>query len=193
MTYLTIGQNLEQPGEQVRLHQPSLLEGCYMLGNTGMGKTTLITSMVLQNVENGIGVCIVEPHGDFIDELLIALHKHLDDVYLLELTNTDLPFGLNLLELSGTSAIDIDKTVDRAMDIFLKVYGIARDNPHMYEYLMNACYTLLTQPGYTLTDIPMLFTNKQFRQSFYASISDAELLYFWQTYDSMKPIDQQEA
>jgi len=192
LTYLNIGIDLET-NEIVRLHQPSLLEGCYILGNTGTGKTKLMSSMVLQSVENKTGVGVIDPHGDLIDELLIVLHKHLEDIVLLDMTDTAYPFGLNLLATTTREELAIQKTVDRMMDTFQKIYTFTRDNYHIYEYLLNACRTLLLQPGYTLVDIPMLFINKNFRQSFYKTITDYELLNFWTAYDTMKPPDQTEA
>jgi len=71
----------------------------YIVGQTGTGKTTLLKTMMLEDIEAGEGLCVIDPHGDLYCELLGKIPEHrVDDVVLLDPTDTEHPVGLNLLE-----------------------------------------------------------------------------------------------
>jgi len=72
---------------------------CYIIGQTGTGKSTVLKSMILDDINNGRGVCAVDPHGDLVNDILaqIPAHRH-DDVIVIDPTQTDFPIGINVLE-----------------------------------------------------------------------------------------------
>ncbi len=71
----------------------------YVVGQTGTGKTTLFKTMILEDIRAGEGLCVIDPHGDLYKELLLKIpEKRIDDVILIDPTDTDFPVGLNLLE-----------------------------------------------------------------------------------------------
>ena len=75
------------------------LRHMYMIGKTGVGKSTVFQNMCLQDIQNGQGVCFIDPHGESIDWLLEHIPEdRLQDVVLVDPSDTDFPFGLNLLE-----------------------------------------------------------------------------------------------
>ena len=71
----------------------------YAVGQTGTGKTTMLKSMILSDINNGEGVCVIDPHGDLFKEILGKIPKHrANDVVLIDPMDSDYPVGLNMLE-----------------------------------------------------------------------------------------------
>jgi energy-coupling factor transporter ATP-binding protein EcfA2 len=71
----------------------------YIVGKTGTGKTTLLQTMILHDIHEGHGVCVVDPHGDLFHQLLGKIpKKRMEDVIVIDPSDTDYPIGLNLLE-----------------------------------------------------------------------------------------------
>ncbi len=95
-----IGQNNYMGQHQpVFLSEPDRLQHTYVMGQTGTGKTTLLKTMILQDIEAGRGVAVVDPHGDLFRELLQQIPAHRrEDVVILDPMDTEFPVGLNLLE-----------------------------------------------------------------------------------------------
>ncbi|MBP9824175.1 MAG: type IV secretion system DNA-binding domain-containing protein [Thermoanaerobaculia bacterium] len=90
------------PGHIVHLSADDRLRHVYSVGQTGTGKTSLLRSMVLSDIEAGEGVCLIDPHGDLYKEILENIPpKRWNDVVALDPTDTDWPVGLNLLEYSS--------------------------------------------------------------------------------------------
>ncbi|OPZ82780.1 MAG: AAA-like domain protein [bacterium ADurb.Bin429] len=85
--------------QDVWLGERDRLQHMYVVGKTGTGKSTLLKSMALADMEAGHGVAVIDPHGDLFDELLTMIPPHrLEDVVLLDPTDTDYPVGVNMLE-----------------------------------------------------------------------------------------------
>ncbi len=85
--------------QEVRITADDRKRHVYMIGQTGTGKTTLLTSMVLDDIRSGKGVCFIDPHGDAYTALRAAIPENrIDDVVIIDPTDTDYPVGLNLLE-----------------------------------------------------------------------------------------------
>lgn len=87
------------PGRQVFLGEEDRLRHVYSIGQTGTGKSSLLRSMLLSDIEAGRGVCLIDPHGDLFGEILESIPPaRADDVVVLDPTDTDWPVGINLLE-----------------------------------------------------------------------------------------------
>ena len=98
-----IGQNNYMGQHQpVFLSEPDRLQHTYVMGQTGTGKTTLLKTMILQDIEAGRGVAVIDPHGDLFRELLHHIPANrIQDVVILDPTDAEFPVGLNLLECKG--------------------------------------------------------------------------------------------
>lgn len=71
----------------------------YVVGQTGTGKTTLLKNMIISDIQNGNGICVIDPHGDLFNELLSSIpEERIDDVVLIDPVDNDFPVGINLLE-----------------------------------------------------------------------------------------------
>ncbi|NOX36417.1 MAG: type IV secretion system DNA-binding domain-containing protein [Calditrichaeota bacterium] len=85
--------------EQVFIAQSDRQQHVYIIGQTGTGKTTLLKTMILSDIEAGRGVAVIDPHGDLFDELLASIPDHrIDDVVVLDPNDIDYPVGINPLE-----------------------------------------------------------------------------------------------
>src|SRR5947207_13429094 len=83
----------------VTLEQEARLRGLYVIGKTGSGKTTLLINLILQDIENGMGLCFFDTHGDAINDILARLPAGREkDVILLDPFDEEYAFGLNLFQ-----------------------------------------------------------------------------------------------
>src|SRR5947208_2908788 len=193
MTFSVLGINT-QTRQRVDILKSSRLQGMYIIGGTGQGKTGLIENLILQDIEQDIGVCLLDPHGDLTNSVLLRLpDRRIDDVVYLDISQYQYPFGLNLFACSDpANPLEIQRTVDQVMHVFEKLYDVSRDTPLLLQYLRNCTHTLVANPGYTLADIPLLFLNDQCRQTLVANVTDMDIRLFWQQYEYIKAGEQRE-
>ena len=72
---------------------------CYVIGASGTGKSTLLLNLILQDIEHGEGIAVLDPHGDLIDEILGRIpEKRWGDVVLLDPSDEEYPVGFNVLK-----------------------------------------------------------------------------------------------
>jgi hypothetical protein len=179
--------------QRVDIPQSSRRRGLYIIGATGTGKSTLIENLIVQDIRQGIGVCLLDPHGDLIDTVLSKLPdvEHEKKVVLLDILDENYPFGLNMFICSNPkSSVEVQKVVDQVMHIFERLFDITRSTPLMAQYLRNCTHTLIANPGYTMADIPLLLTNEKCRRRLVANITDRQVRLFWEQYENMKPSEQ---
>src|SRR5438128_267715 len=156
MTSSLIGINT-QTGERVELPKTSRLQGLYIIGIPGTGKTGLIENLINQDIEQGLGVGLLDPHGDLTQAVLARLPNHREqDVILLDLLDTAYPFGLNLYHCDDpTDATKVSYTRAQVMHIFTKLWG--DESGHLgvriEQYLRNSATTLI-EKGYTMAELP---------------------------------------
>src|SRR6266487_2320621 len=183
-----------QTGQYVDVPQASRREGLYIIGITGTGKTGLIENLIIQDIKQGRGVCLLDPHGDLTNAVLARIPDRREkDVIYLDITDYHYPFGVNLFACSDlANPIEVQKIVDQIMHVFEKLLGVSRDTPLILQYLRNCTYTLIANPGYTMADIPLLLTDKNCRQQLVANVKRLQTRLFWQQYEQMKPGDQLE-
>src|SRR5436853_3390236 len=126
MTFSTLGTDI-QTGKPVRLYKASRTQGVYVIGLQGMGKSGLIENLILQDIKQQIGVCVLDPHGELIDHVIARLpgKTEEDKVIFLDLADYTSPFGLNLFECPDpTDDGEIVKTLYQVLHVFEKAYGI---------------------------------------------------------------------
>ena len=149
----------------------------YILGKTGMGKTTLIENMVLSDIVSGHGVCYVDPHGDTAEKLLDFIpSSRINDVVYFNPSDMDFPVGFNILE-----TVDDDKkhlVASGLMGVFKKIWPDVW-SPRMEYILLNCVLALLDYPGATLLGINRLLVDKEYRKRVIAKIRDPIVKTFW--------------
>jgi len=158
------------------------LRHMYMIGKTGVGKSTVFQNMCLQDIRNGSGVCFIDPHGESIDWLLARIPKdRLQDVVLFDPSDTDFPFGLNLLE--ARSEFETDFLVNECIQIFYKLFDPKRTGvigPQFEHWLRNAALTVMAgEGGGSLVEIPRLFVDRAYERKKRACLRDPLVIDFW--------------
>lgn len=149
----------------------------YIVGKTGTGKTTLIKNMVIQDIVNGSGVCVIDPHGEFVEELLEKIPvERKDDVIYFNPADPDFFIGFNPLELPDPKYKHL--VASGLMGIFTKIW--ANTWSARMEYILNnAILALLDTPNSTLLGITRILVDKDFRQQIVSNIKDPVVKAFW--------------
>jgi len=152
----------------------------YIIGQTGTGKSKFIEGMAIQDILNGEGVAVVDPHGDSIELILANIPKErVDDVVMFEPFDIERPCGLNMLEYDSPEQKDF--AVQEMIAIFMKLFPPEIIGPMFEHYMRNAMLALMADkdnPG-TLVEIPKMFTDPAFLQERMKKVSDPIVRNFW--------------
>lgn len=149
----------------------------YILGKSGTGKSALMFNMIIQNIENGDGVCMVDPHGENVEAILSAIPPHrMKDVIYFNPADTDHHIGFNVLELIDPKYKHL--VASGLMGIFTKIWANAW-SARMEYILNNAILALLDTPGSTLLGIPRMLVDKDYRQKIITNLKDPVIKAFW--------------
>ena len=168
----------------------------YILGATGTGKSTMLLSMVKQDLDNNKGLCLIDPHGDLIDQVLsIIPDNRLEDVVYFNPDDIGYPMGINLLELTpnltpNEAIREKEFIAESIISIFHKIYTDKYSGPRMEYILRNTIHTAFTVPDATLFTVYKLLINTSFRKSVIRNITDENLRDFWK-YEFAKAGDYQ--
>ncbi len=136
----------------------------YIVGKSGTGKSVYISALARQDIRNGDGVCVIDPHGDLAEEILEYIPKHrAKDVIYFDAGNEERPMGLNLFEIKHIA--ESDRAVNDAVEMFVKMFGPEIFGPRIQEYFKYGSLTLLEdmEEWATLIDVPRLFTDEAYR------------------------------
>ena len=149
----------------------------YILGKSGTGKSALMFNMIIQNIENGDGVCMVDPHGENVEAILSAIPPHrMKDVVYFNPADTEHHIGFNVLELIDPKYKHL--VASGLMGIFTKIWANAWSA--RMEYILNNCIlALLDTPGTTLLGIPRMLVDKDYRQKIITNLKDPVIKAFW--------------
>lgn len=149
----------------------------YVIGKTGVGKTTLLENMAIQDIANGEGVGIVDPHGDFAEKMLkFVPENRVNDVLYFAPHDIDWPIAFNVME-------NVDPTqrhlvANGLLGVFKKIWPDVW-SPRM-EYILNNCIlALLEYPDSTLLGINRMLSDKAYREEVVNNISDPAVKAFW--------------
>lgn len=178
-----LGQNSYRGVETpVHLSPEDRRRHMYLIGQTGTGKTTLFLNMIVQDIQAGHGVGVVDPHGDLIEDILLHIPpERAQDVILFDPTDTQAPLGFNILEAKDDAQRDL--IVNEVVQILQSL--AARLNPEsvgpMFEhYLRNALLALAQDEEATLVDVPRMFVDEKFRQKVLQHNQDPTVRQFWE-------------
>ncbi len=150
----------------------------YVIGKTGMGKTTLMENMVLHDIYNGNGIGIVDPHGDFSEKILDYIPSHrINDVVYVNPSDVDFPVGFNILEVSDPAQKHL--VAQGLMATFKKIWPDTWSSRMEY-ILNNTLLALLDYPGSTLLGINRLLGDKKYRKKVVAKLTDPVIKAFWE-------------
>lgn len=149
----------------------------YIVGKTGMGKTTLIENMVLSDILAGHGVCYIDPHGDTAEKILDYIPSYrINDVVYFNPADQEFPVGFNILETVDDGQKHL--VASGLMGVFKKIWPDVW-SPRMEYILLNCVLALLDYPGATLLGINRLLVDKDYRTRVIAKIRDPIVKTFW--------------
>jgi len=149
----------------------------YVLGKSGSGKSALLGNMIVQNIWNGEGVCVVDPHGELVESNLATIPAHrVKDVVYFNPADTDFHIGFNVLQIDDQKYKHL--VASGLMGIFTKIWANAW-SARMEYILNNAILALVDTPGSTLLGIPRLLVDKDYRQVVVNNLKDPVIKSFW--------------
>ncbi len=158
----------------------------YIIGQTGTGKSTLITNMVIEDIKQGKGVSIIDPHGDLIEKILAQIPKdRIDDVIMFDPGDILRPIGLNMLEYDFNMPEQKTFIVNELLGILHKLFPESGEamGPMFEQYFKNSLLLLMedavNEPA-TLMEVSRLFTDAEFRKRKLARIKNPVVIDFWE-------------
>lgn len=149
----------------------------YLIGKTGVGKSTLLATLMEQDISNGEGLALLDPHGDLVERILDQIperRKH--DLIYFDVADHARPLGYN--PLSSVPAAKRVLAASGLLDAFKKLWAESW-GPRLEHILRNALLALLDQPESTLADVLRLLTDKEFRRHVALRITNRRVYDFW--------------
>src|SRR5438093_6566159 len=161
--------------------------GMYIIGKTGTGKSTLLETMIRQDIENGEGVAVLDPHGDLVEKIAASIPDHRKhDLIYFNVPDIANPMGFN--PLAGIPPEKRPRAASGLLDAFKKIWSDSW-GPRLEHVLRNALLALLDQPEPTLADVLRLLTDRDFRRTACERVSNAPVRDFWlREYESYPPV-----
>jgi hypothetical protein len=149
----------------------------YIIGKTWTGKSKYIVSMIVNDIKSGKGMCVIDPHGDLVDEALqFVPESRKQDVIIFDPSDEEFPFCLNPLDIKSTESKQI--LAKWFIDIFKKFFW-ANWNAMLEHVLRMIFLALLDKPNATMFDIIRALTDKDFRYEMIENIEDDVVRNFW--------------
>ncbi len=153
----------------------------YVIGKSGSGKSVFIENLAVQDVLNGKGLAVIDPHGDFAEYVLEHIPKErADDVVIFNPSDFERPIGLNMLEAKTEDEKDF--VVQEMIAIFYKLFPPEMIGPMFEHNMRNVMLTLmadLENPG-TIIDIPRMFTDDAYVKKYLVKLKDPVVRAFWE-------------
>lgn len=165
---------------EIRMKNDDRFRHFYVIGQTGTGKSSILQVMIRQDFQNGKGVCVVDPHGQLIEDLLPFIpRERADDVIYFNPADLDRPMGLNLLE--ARTPEERDMIAMEAMNMMIKLFDEEIFGPRIQDYFRNGCLTLMeSKEGGALTDIVRLFTDDDYQMEKTKDVQNPIVRSFWE-------------
>jgi predicted DNA-binding transcriptional regulator AlpA len=176
---LLLGENYHA-GKTVRatLSPDQRVRHMHVIGASGSGKSTLLLNMIVQDIQNGEGLAVLDPHGDLIDQILGHIpEERAADVVLLDPSDDGYPIGFNIL--SAHSELERNLLASDLVSVFRRLSTSFGDQ--MNTVLANAIMAFLeSSEGGTLSDLRRFLVEPGFRARFLQSVGDPEIIYYWE-------------
>jgi len=155
----------------------------YLIGQTGTGKSVLLKNMIVQDMEQGKGVCYIDPHGSDLEDILSRIPKgRVEDLIYFDPAGRDRTMGLNMLEYDSVYPEQKTFIVNELLGIFNKLFDMKIAGGPMFEqYFRNSALLVMDDPesGNTLLEISRVMSNKAFRDLKLSRCKNLSVKLFW--------------
>ncbi|MCB9802657.1 type IV secretion system DNA-binding domain-containing protein [Candidatus Nomurabacteria bacterium] len=149
----------------------------YFIGKTGMGKSTALENMIIQDIQAGHGVCVIDPHGDLVEKVIDFIPaSRINDVVYFNPSDLDFPIAFNVLE--NVNEAERHLVVSGLIGVFKKIWADSW-GPRLEYVLHHAISALLEYPGSTLLGIMRILVDKSFRNRVLEKVTDPVVRSFW--------------
>lgn len=153
----------------------------YIIGKTGTGKSEFLKDMILQDIRNGEGICVIDPHGDLVEGILpLVPPERAEDVIVFDPSDTQRPMGINIME--AYTEEQKHYMVSSIIGLFYKLYdpnqtGIV--GPRLEHGIRNAMLTVMCEPGSTFIEVQRALTDSAFVQGILPKVTDPIVRRYW--------------
>ena len=149
----------------------------YVIGKTGMGKSTMLENMAIQDIQNGEGIAFIDPHGATAEKLLDYVPEHrVNDVLYFAPLDMECPVSFNVMEDVGYDKRHL--VVSGLISVFQKIW-VDMWSARMEYILTNTMLALLEYPGSTLLGVNRMLSDKDYRKAVVDNITDPSVKSFW--------------
>ena len=164
---------------EVRLSVDTKTKHVHVVGSSGTGKSTLLVRMILEDIEDGHGVGVLDPHGDLIEEVAARIpDERLSDVVFFDPSGDDTAIGWNIL--GASSEVEKDLLASDLVGVFRRLSTSWGDQ--MTAVLANAVLVFLeSDRGGTLEDLRRFLVDGEFRKEMLDTVADRHVASFWET------------
>lgn len=153
----------------------------YIIGKTGTGKSEFLKQMIMQDIKNGEGLAVVDPHGDLIEDILQMMPpERAEDVILFDPSDLDQPMGFNMLEAGDEQQKHL--VVTSVIGLMYKLFDPNKTGiigPRFEHAVRNAMLTCMYQPGATFMEVVRALTDQNFVQELLPRVEDPVIRRYW--------------
>lgn len=153
----------------------------YIIGKTGTGKSEFLKEMILQDIEAGRGVCAIDPHGEFVEDVLQLMPpERADDVIYFNPSDLDRPMGMNMMEADTEEQRHF--VVSSIIGLMYKLYDPHRTGiigPRFEHAIRNAMLTIMYHPGSTFIELVRCLTDAKYVEELLPEVKDPIVRRYW--------------
>jgi len=169
--------------KEIRIKREDRRRHMYLVGKSGTGKSVLLANMAIQDIQNGEGVCVFDPNGDLITDILDRIPpERAEDVIIFSPGDIERPLALNLLEYDPRYPEQKSFVINEMIGILDKLYDLkATGGPMFEQYMRNAMLLIMDDPdsGATLMEIPKVLADEDFRRYKLSKCKNQTVVDFW--------------
>lgn len=153
----------------------------YIIGKTGTGKSEFLKEMILQDIQNGAGVCAIDPHGEFVEDILQLLPpERAEDVIYFNPSDLERPMGMNMMEADTEEQRHF--VVSSVIGLMYKLYDPHRTGiigPRFEHAIRNAMLTIMYKKGSTFIELVRALTDDKFVEELLPLVADPMVRRYW--------------
>ncbi|MEA2089085.1 MAG: type IV secretory system conjugative DNA transfer family protein, partial [Patescibacteria group bacterium] len=182
---IVLGENVYREAKTlIRISRSDRTRHIYAIGKSGTGKSEFLSNMAKQDILNGDGVAVIDPHGDLVNDILDTIpNERAEDVIYFDPANIERPMGINLLEYNKKYPEQKTFVINEMISIFDKLYDLKQTGGPMFEqYMRNAMLLVMEDPesGSTLMEISKVLADPDFRKYKLSKCLNPVVKDFWQ-------------